>query len=201
VILNGKRIVGTVGRATRTDRLGAVPEARVTASNHIPREAGQARGVGRRAPSAPPRERGAAQPTPRARTSPPPFPAEGLLVTSALPHAFLSGTRFHSFRSACAGSARAWREPQASALEAVEKVVTTPKMAGGGIFPGTSGRSGVLSRLMLDTQGSSGARHLAGASGGGNGVSTTPRHATCTPHGLRHVRLPLMVAPSTIRWH
>ena len=26
VILNGKRIVGTVGRATRTDRLGTVPE-------------------------------------------------------------------------------------------------------------------------------------------------------------------------------
>ena len=27
------------------------------------------------------------------------------------------------------------------------------------------------------------------------------RHATCTPHGPRHVRLRLMVAPSTIRWH
>jgi hypothetical protein len=26
VILNGKRIVGTVGRVTRTDRLSAVPE-------------------------------------------------------------------------------------------------------------------------------------------------------------------------------
>jgi hypothetical protein len=26
VILNGKRILGTVGRATRTDRLSAVPE-------------------------------------------------------------------------------------------------------------------------------------------------------------------------------
>ena len=26
VILNGKRILGTVGRATRTDRLTAVPE-------------------------------------------------------------------------------------------------------------------------------------------------------------------------------
>ena len=39
----------------------------MTASNHIPQgSGGQPPGVGRRAPSAPPRERGAAQPTPRA---------------------------------------------------------------------------------------------------------------------------------------
>jgi hypothetical protein len=43
VILPGKRILGT---ATRTDRLGAVPETRVTAINHRLREGGQSPGVG-----------------------------------------------------------------------------------------------------------------------------------------------------------
>ena len=57
VILNGKRIVGTVGRATRTDQTWRGAGDRVTASNHILREAGRA--ARRRPPclSAPPRER------------------------------------------------------------------------------------------------------------------------------------------------
>jgi hypothetical protein len=43
-------MVGTVGRATGTDRLHAVPETCVTASNHRPAGSGDNRpGVGRRA--------------------------------------------------------------------------------------------------------------------------------------------------------
>jgi hypothetical protein len=64
----------------------------VTASNHIPSEAGPV--ALRRPPcpvSAPAREgRGSADATGANR--PPPFPAEDQVVTLALPHAFLSGT-------------------------------------------------------------------------------------------------------------
>jgi hypothetical protein len=56
-ILNGKRIVGTVGRATRIDQTKRGAGDRVTASSHILREAGRAARRRPPCPSAPPRER------------------------------------------------------------------------------------------------------------------------------------------------
>jgi hypothetical protein len=84
---HGERIVGTVGRVTRTDRLCAVPETRVTASNHRPAGSGDSRPASAASTGSAPALEGEAQPTPRARTDPRPFPAEALaLVVMYSPH-------------------------------------------------------------------------------------------------------------------
>jgi hypothetical protein len=91
----------------------------VTASNHRPAGSGDSRPASAAAPGSVHTREGEAQPTPRARTDPCPFPAEtlALVATLALPHASVSGTSRLRLSIFCAGSARAWREPQASALE------------------------------------------------------------------------------------
>jgi hypothetical protein len=91
-------------------------------------------GADRPVPAARPRQRPARE---RARHAgapgadlSPPFPAEALalVIIPTTPHAF---TLRHIAPSAldpfAPGLARRWREPQASALETVEKVVTAPE--------------------------------------------------------------------------
>ena len=81
MILRGNTIVGTVGRVTRTDRLGAVPKTRVTASNHRPMGSGDSRPArGRRAWQRPrARGRGKARRAPGADL-PRSLPAEALAL-------------------------------------------------------------------------------------------------------------------------
>jgi len=98
----------------------------VTASNHRPSGSGDNRPASAAAPGSAPRARGRGSADAPGADSPRLFPAEALalVVGLALPHA---PSRRHLAPSAlrsCAGLARAWREPEASALEAVEKVVT-----------------------------------------------------------------------------
>ena len=103
---------------------------RVTAGNHRPAGSGDSRPASAAAPGSAPAREGEAQPTPRARTDPRPFsaPAPALVVMLAPTHSSPGTSRLqHSI--SCAGSACAWREPQASALEAVKavkKFVTDP---------------------------------------------------------------------------
>jgi hypothetical protein len=113
--------------ATRTDRAGAVPETRVMASNYRPAGSGkQPLGITRRARKRP-RTRGRRLADALGADRPPPIPREALalVVTLALAHASICGASRLQLSIHRAGSARAWREPQASALEAVEKLVTT----------------------------------------------------------------------------
>jgi hypothetical protein len=85
---------------------------------------GASRPASAAAPVSAPAREGAAQPTPRARTDPRHSPLRTRWSRSHFLTHPSSALRVSSSRSLCAGSARAWREPQASALEAVEKVVT-----------------------------------------------------------------------------
>jgi len=124
-------MIGTVGRVTRTDRPSAVPETRVTSGNHRPVGSGDSRPVSAASPGSAPAREGEAQPTPRARTFPPPIPplrpwpwwSSSSRSTLPIFRRFAS-----SAFDSCAGSARAWREPQASALEVVEKVVALTRL-------------------------------------------------------------------------
>jgi hypothetical protein len=113
VILNGKRIVGTVGRATRTDQTRRGAGDRVTVSNHILGEAGP---VARRrppCPSAPPRERARLSRRPGRG----PSPANFSLNPGPGGHALASSQALrlrHSASSApppslCGPGARRWR--------------------------------------------------------------------------------------------
>ena len=105
---HGERIVGTVGRVTRGDRLCVVSETCVTASSHRPAESGDSRRASAAAPGSALAREGEAQPTPRARTDPAHFPAEtlALVVTLAIPHASNSGTSRLQLSILGAGSAR-----------------------------------------------------------------------------------------------
>ena len=91
VILNGKRIFGTVGRATALIDSALRRRQR---NGEQPRAAGS--GAGRPASAAVPRQRSRARGARLSRRPgvdrPRPFPAEILVVMLALPHAFLSGT-------------------------------------------------------------------------------------------------------------
>ena len=116
--------------AARTDRLSAVPETRVTASNHRPAGSGDSRPASAAAPGSASAREGEAQPTPRAQTDPRPIPR---LRPGPSGHArTLPRSHLRHFASSaldqCAGSARAWREPRASALEVVEKVVAPTRL-------------------------------------------------------------------------
>ncbi len=123
--VHGERIVGTVGRVTRTDRAAAVPETCVTASNHRPTGSGDSHPASAVAPGGALAREGEAQPTPRRRTDLRSFPAEAtaLVVMLALSTLSISGTSRLQLsiparaRPAHGGSRR-------RALETVEKVVT-----------------------------------------------------------------------------
>ena len=97
----------------------------MTASNHRPAGSGDSRPASAAAPgSAPAREGGHSRRPGADRPRPSTAEALALVVKLALSHS-LSLRHFASpGADPCAGLARAWREPQASALEAVEKVVT-----------------------------------------------------------------------------
>jgi hypothetical protein len=121
VILSGKRILGTVGRTTRTDQTWRGAGDHVTASNHILREAGPVARRRWRAQSAPARQ-GATDRRPRRGTDPRHSPLR-TRWTLALPTHSSPALRVYCSRSRLRGLGprMACRR---RALETVEKVVT-----------------------------------------------------------------------------